>query len=228
VEQAAKLRVDAQEALHKIRAHWLARVIHDFRGPLFAARGYTRLLLDNKAGDVTATQKEYLTQVIENVNKLSDLLNTFHDFPSDEALHLDVADLSELLRCAVEQCQARDNTLQFMPDLPPHPVITIADSAKLMLATHKLLGMAVDFSRPRGAIQVHARQEDDEFNIKIESNRSSSANSPAPQVSMDITMAADILRLHGGAVQLDARQSNQRRIAVRIPLVNFTREREGK
>src|SRR5207302_8267321 len=40
VEHAAWLRADYTEALTKIQAHWLARVTHDFRGPLFAARGY--------------------------------------------------------------------------------------------------------------------------------------------------------------------------------------------
>src|SRR5438445_9488911 len=79
-------------ALSSIRAHWISNVIHDLRGPIFAARGYAKLILENRAGDVTVTQERYLRSVLENINKLSAIVATLQDLPSEDGLNLQQLD----------------------------------------------------------------------------------------------------------------------------------------
>jgi signal transduction histidine kinase len=42
---------------------------------MVAVRGYTKMLLDEKEGPLTALQREYLTIVLENSKKVIQLLN---------------------------------------------------------------------------------------------------------------------------------------------------------
>ncbi len=227
MEQAAKLTMDTSEALRKIRSHWLSRVIHDFRGPLFAARGYAKLIADRRAGDVTDTQYEYLQHILANINKLADLVNTLSEFPSDDALHLDFVDLSEILQSSISEWRARDETLKLAADLPPDKLLTIADREKLRRAVHKLLGAAVEFSRCGGEVQLQARLEEDELILRIAGIRDENGDAPPVPPTADIALPCEILRLHGGVAHIDQAHRGRCHVTVRLPLVNLEFHQAG-
>src|SRR5437868_8258764 len=86
-----------QRAISSIRAHWMSNAIHELRGPIFAARGYTKLILENRGGDVTVTQQRYLTSVLENINKLSAIVTTLQDLPSEDVLNIEQFSFRHLL-----------------------------------------------------------------------------------------------------------------------------------
>jgi signal transduction histidine kinase len=48
----------------------IAHVAHKLRTPLVAIRGYVRMLLQGRAGDLNDTQREYLTIVADNADRL--------------------------------------------------------------------------------------------------------------------------------------------------------------
>ena len=221
MEQAAKLQMDTSEALAKIRSLWLSRLIHDFRGPLFAARGYAKLIVDQRAGSVTDTQREYLNQIIENTSKLSSLVDALATFPSDQALRLDFVSLSEMIVEYVREETASDATLQINAPLFSVPATTIGDRDKLTFAVHKLLGVAVDFSRSGGEVQIQAKQEDDEFSLRICATPGESISQRTNAADADIAMALEALRLHGGAAHVDRSNAGRCHITVRLPLVNL-------
>jgi hypothetical protein len=52
-----------------------ANLVHDIRTPMVAVRGYTRMLLEEREGPLNPTQREYLTIVLENAQKVIRLLN---------------------------------------------------------------------------------------------------------------------------------------------------------
>jgi len=227
VEQAAKLTVDTTEALREIRLKWLARVIHDFRGPLFAARGYTKLIAEGRAGDVTDTQSEYLQHIIDNLKKISLLVDTLTELPSDHTLQLDVVDMADILRSCAAEWRNREQTLQIAIDASEERVLTIADRGKLTEAVHKLLGCAVDFSRSGGEVQLQARQEDDEFTLRIAATGAPSAAASPETLTTGIISACDILRLHGGSAHIATSPEGRCHVTVRLPLVNSEFFQEG-
>ena len=218
MEQAAKAGIDRAEALRRIHSYWLSRMVHDFRGPIFTARGYTKLLLDNRAGHVTVTQGEYLQNILDSIKKLSDLVEALQQFPSESTLHLEPVNVVDLLRSAVCEWRLREKTLQLIETIPPGSIVAVVDEAKLGEAVHILLGDAVEFSRSGGEVQIQVRREDDELTVKILASRPVS-DSPAPPV--DATIPNQILRLHGGSVQVDAARDGRFLAALRLPLVTF-------
>ena len=216
MEQAAKATIDSALALHKIREHWLSRVVHDFRGPIFTSRGYAKLLLDRRAGDVTATQREYLHNILEAINKLSALVDALHEFPSDQALHLEPVDLGDLLRSATADWRARATTLRLVETIPPGAIVTAADEVRLKAAVHKLLACAVEFSQSAGEVQLHVSREDDELSVKIAATRISAGEAPPV---FDVQIPCEILRLHGGVAQVHAHSESRYHVTVRLPLL---------
>jgi hypothetical protein len=81
LSEVAVATPDADETATNGAAQWEARiaaaseVLHDARGALFAARGYAKLILEERAGPVTVTQQRYLANILKNIDKLSLLTN---------------------------------------------------------------------------------------------------------------------------------------------------------
>jgi len=205
--------------LRKIHVHWLSHVIHDLRGPLFAARGYTKLLIDEKAGGVTVTQRRYLTIILENINKLAVSVNSLQEFPAPEDLDLEIIDLRELLHSIINYWRVQEKTLHLNENIFSGPAPTTGDRAKLSLAVHKLLAATVEFSRSGGTIDLYARREEDEFTMRV-SAASGSAEPPAGATALpDIAMPCEILRLHGGSASADFGRAGLYNVTVRLPLI---------
>jgi len=223
LEHSQKPAIDAHQAFESIRHHWLAHIVHDLRGPLFAARGYTKLLLEARDEGVTVTQERYLTTILENITKLAGLVETIQQAPAPSDLSLERIDLNQLLQSVVNHLQEQNKTLQLGCHFFPGPAFTIGDRAKLMLSVQQLLGAAVDFSRFGGRIELHTRSEDDEFTMRISvlPGGSMSGTNPefVPPALPDVTIPCQILRLHGGVASADCGHSGVYNVTVRLPLI---------
>lgn len=219
VEHLSNRKLDAAEALLRIRGHWLRHVLHDVRGPLFAARGYLKLMLDERAGPVTVTQERYLQIAIENINKLSLLVNTLRDCPTGELLDLEMVNVTELLQGIASECRNREQTLHFRECISAGEVYTAADRAKLSFAMHKLLGSTVEFSRSGGEVQVQACQDEDEWMVRLTATRARADSSDPVPSPADLASPCEILRLHGGIASVDTEREGVYRVSFRLPLV---------
>jgi signal transduction histidine kinase len=208
-------------ALERLRSKWLSRTVHDMRGPLFAARGYAKLILRDPAS-VTVTQREYLSHIVDNVNRLASLVDSFCEFPTEADLDLDLVCLNDILAVAIEKT-SRSETLRFDAKLPVAELWTYADGAKLGIAVHKLLTAVVDFSRASTRIALRAGQEDDEFVLRCEANAVASQSDTGTCDLPNLEHTRRILRLHGGAVTADANRDARLLVTLRLPLVGAVR-----
>jgi signal transduction histidine kinase len=216
---------DNTAVLSKIRAHWLARLAHDLRGPLFAARGYTKLMLDERAGVVTVTQRRYLETIQENIERLTQLANSLQDFPSEGALQLEVVNIGDLLRAAADSERGRDETLRFVETIPDNPILTVGDRTKLAQAVHELLGATVEISRSGGEVYLEVRQEDEEVTVRFSAI---SRLAESERTNPDISRPCVMLRLHGGVAAMDTDREGHCRVTIRLPLVAPLSLAEGK
>jgi signal transduction histidine kinase len=209
------------EVLRRMRIHWLSNVIHDLRGPLFAARGYARLMLDEQGGSVTVTQRKYLKSVVDNINKVSLAVSQLHHFPTDDTLDLDDFCLRDLLH---DTAQGRKSSprLRFEWQIPEEPLYTIGDRAKLAAALHKLLGAAHEFALPCGLIAIEASRQDDELTVSLRVIRDEEPDSdrfPAALPAHDLNEPFEVLRLHGGSGSAHCVPGRTCHVTLRLPLI---------
>jgi signal transduction histidine kinase len=216
VEQAAVLHTDEAESLRRIRVRWLRRLVHDFRGPLFAARGYTKMLLDESAGSVTDTQRRYLENVAGSLDQIARLAEILRQFPDEDSLHLQPVDAAEILRSVIA-ARCGDAAYRLAGSIANLRAMTSADRAKLASAMHILLGAVVEFAGTAGDVRLHASTEDEELTVRFSGARKTSA--PAPSGD-DLITSCDIIRLHGGVAHMDEGSDGFLHVTVRLPLVS--------
>lgn len=215
MEHAAKSAQNDTDALGKIREHWLSRLAHDFRGPLFAARGYTKLVLDDMEGSVTSNQRRYLESVSESLSRIAALVEAFQDFPSDDKLDLECVNVARVLRTACEEYRQQYPALRIHSSVPAENFVTTADRAKLVPALQGLLTATVEFAGSGGDVRLHAGRDEDELTVRFSGARQNFSQAP----KRDFTMWRDIFRLHGGSAHIDDQHEAVFHVTIRLPLV---------
>ncbi|MCL4818714.1 MAG: HAMP domain-containing histidine kinase [Vicinamibacteria bacterium] len=143
----------------------LSHVSHELRTPLTAIYQFVTLLADGLAGELSATQQEYLQVVLRNVRQLRTMIGDLLESTRAETGKLLVepravdaggliTDLVRTLRSvAAEKGLALDTQLD--PELPA----VRADPARLRQVVTNLLDNALKFTPPGGSVRVEAARD---------------------------------------------------------------------
>jgi PAS domain S-box-containing protein len=153
---------------NKLKSDFLASMSHELRTPLNAVIGYSALLIDGIAGQMTPIQFDYVTRSRAAAQHLLYLINDILDMAKIEAgkmpVHVELVHLPDLIREVREQIEPMVNSrdLKFLAtvasDCPPIET----DKTKVKQILLNLLSNALKFTN-RGSVQVAARCEGDEL-----------------------------------------------------------------
>jgi signal transduction histidine kinase len=189
-------KVNAATALRRIQSFWLSNLVHDLRNSLFVARGYTRMVLEDREGSLGDTHRRYLCEAAQHIGKAFGLVGEFDDFPGQAELSLEDVSLRTLLRHELANASAgsQRGNVRFIEQIPNNPLRIIGDAAKLASAVQAFLKAAVDFTGPGGSVCVEATDEQEKIVLRV--SATGGGSNPAP----DISAASKILRLHGATV----------------------------
>jgi len=163
---------NALDAVIQMRSHLQANIVHDLRTPLAAIRGYARMILDGRAGEVTDTQKEYLRIVSENTNRLINVVSWMSYVADLNAHHftLSTFDLREVWEeCVRAAQQSLDRkSLVLIEQIPGESFVIMGDRKKLARVFEELIAAAVEFSQTTGTITAEfSHSRDREATVKI-------------------------------------------------------------
>jgi signal transduction histidine kinase len=200
---ATKAAIDTAEALDRIQAHWLEHLIHDLSSPLFAARGYLRMALDQRCGSLTPIQRRYLAGALENVDKLADLTRGIRDFPTRaDGLELAPVDIQDLIQQTASDLNAAltEKNVLLVYDTPEESLWTIGDAGKIEVALGSFLSAAITFASCNGVVRIVARQEDD--TILVEFSTPCATDVPGGPFSPDLSESCKLWRRLGGDTKL--------------------------
>jgi len=163
------------QATIRMRAHLQTNLAHELRTPLAAIRGYSRMILDGRAGEITSTQRDYLTVITNNTSRLIHLLNWMSQINDQSALHLTLSDfdLAELWseRVDIHEDRLREKSIAMQVQIPNESFALIGDRQRLTYVLDTLLSSAVRFARENSNIVVqfsHGREKD--ITVKISSD----------------------------------------------------------
>ena len=159
--------VTVERQLGDLKNEFVSTVSHELRTPLTSIKGYVDLILDGDAGEINDIQREFLSIVKENSDRLVDLINDMLDISRIESgrvhLRIEPLNVAEVVQGAVNTFRAvfaqtgRSVVVRVPSNLPP----VAADRDRVGQVLVNLIGNAVKYSPNGGEVEVAARKKDD-------------------------------------------------------------------
>ncbi len=160
--RALRDSIEKLKDLDKLKSNFLAMISHELRTPLTSVIGYSEMLLEGMAGDISQEQADYIRTIKDKGESLLELIGSLLDMSKIEAgamrLNVSEFDVGEVVdgvqSYVVPQAQKKQIKLTTKRD-PDLPRIT-ADRDKIRQSIVNLLGNAVKFTPSGGTIEVFA------------------------------------------------------------------------
>ncbi len=150
--------VEMLRQLDQMRADLMANFSHDLRSPLGLIKMTCSTLLRDDIDLDPGTQKDFLSDIIAQTNRLSRLVDGILDLGKLEAGQLVLdripMDLGTLMQQLFDDAQQQIPSRQFTLDLPEDPLTVIADSVRIDQVLYNLLDNAVKYSPRGGPIDI--------------------------------------------------------------------------
>ena len=241
-DRTAELRDKTRllEEANQHKSEFLANMSHELRTPLNAIIGFSEVLLARLCGPLTPKQEEYLNDVCASGELLLALINDILDLSKIEAGHMeldlstfDVPEaLSGTMTLVRERAQTHDIALSL--DVDPAVSAIVADERKVRQMVLNLLSNAVKFTPPGGRVDLSARMEGGQLEIRVrdtgigidpkdqsvvfeEFRQVGSDGARHEGTGLGLALTRRFAELHGGAIQLDSAPGKGSTFTVRIP-----------
>lgn len=152
------------EAANRAKSQFLANMSHELKTPLHAIIGFSELLKDGAAGELTAQQNDYLMEVWESgrhLNRIiSNILNMTQLVSNQVALELSEFPLKAAIEEILERFSAKAarEGIRTSIEIPADIVRIVADRAKIMQVVQDLVGNACKFMAGGGSLRVAVRR----------------------------------------------------------------------
>ncbi|HLH31794.1 MAG TPA: HAMP domain-containing sensor histidine kinase [Terriglobia bacterium] len=236
---------NALNAVLQMHSHLQANVAHELRTPLAAIRGYTRMILDGRGGEINATQRDYLRIVTENTNRLIGLVSWMSYVAELTSQHLSIStfDLRDVWKECLDSA-AKDlaaKSIELTAQIPDEPFPVVGDREKLAYVLTEFIGAAARFSNAPGKILAEfSHGRDKEVSVKITEKggtippdalsrifeRSFNAISkPAAQQvqteGISLSGVYDVIGMHGGRVFVNSTAGQGTTFLFTLPAVSM-------
>jgi two-component system sensor histidine kinase GlrK len=163
LSQDFNLMCNKLKEMDKMKSDFFSLMAHELRTPLASIREGTNLLLEGIGGDFGERQREVLTIVAEESNRLTDLVNSLLDLAKMEAgmiaLHPGRCDIGSLINKAVSGIRplAMTKSVSIRVEIAsvlPYPEV---DAERILQALRNLIGNAVKFTPAGGHVTISAQ-----------------------------------------------------------------------
>ena len=224
------------------KSEFLSRMSHELRTPLNAIIGFSDLLLERIAGDVTAKQEEFLQDIRNSGAHLLTLINDILDISKIEAgrmdLHFEETDLTLVVADALTTLRplSQQKHLDVSSVLDPGAAVIRADKVRLRQIVFNLLSNAAKFTPEGGQIRVEVRRINDEAELTVVDTGPGIASGDQEKLfqqfsqlqegqqsghagtGLGLALVKRLVELHGGRVWVESEVGKGSRFIVRLPL----------
>jgi PAS domain S-box-containing protein len=186
------------QSANRLKSEFLANMSHELRTPLNGIIGFTELLHDEKVGDVSVEQKEFLADILTSSRHLLQLINDILDLSKVEAgkmeFHPEPVSPATVIEEVCDTLRTLAATKRIVVDVDVDTSLedVVVDPSKLKQVLYNYLSNALKFTPEGGRIVVRVLPEGtDRFRVEVQ------------DTGIGIT-AEDVAKLFNEFQQLDA------------------------
>ncbi len=159
------------QELDRLKSMFIASMSHELRTPLNSIIGFTGIILQGMAGEITEEQREQLTMVKNSANHLLSLVIDVIDLSSIEAGKIKILIKETDVAKTVDEVlttfanDIRKKGLALKKNIPEKLIIS-TDEKRFKQILINLLGNAVKFT-DKGSIEVGCKVDEEEIEISV-------------------------------------------------------------
>ena len=204
--------------LDSLKTDFLNIASHELRTPLTSIRGFAEFVADEMLGELNEKQKNALSKVVSNSDRLIRLINNMLDMSKIRSgklkLSITELDISELIRDVVADMKllAEKKNISCTIDTPDSVVIK-GDRDRIEQVLVNLLSNAIKFTPDGGSVSVTAVDCGDCVRVRVSDTGAGIAPDDLTNIfeefwqaeksrgtGLGLTITANIVREHGGAI----------------------------
>src|SRR5579884_3571116 len=188
IEAALRERATALEEADRVKTDFVANMSYELRTPLTSIGGFTELLQGGYAGELTSKGRDYVSAIIESVERLSKLINDVLDLTTGDTrgvvLETERVDVAGLCRTAVEAVKPRalEKSQALDLDIGSSAGHVFGDARRLRESIEHVLQNAIAYTDRKGRILLSAEGDKKQVVITIRDNGSGIDAEDLPRV----------------------------------------------
>ncbi len=239
--------ITQQIADERIKADFHSMIAHDLRSPLSVIQGYVTLLNDGRAGDLNATQLEFLRSITHKVGEITALLNDFLDINKIDAgfvnLNRGVMSLDAAVREVVTDLTllAQNRGIVITTDFAGPEILVDGDPLRVKQILLNLTSNAIKYNVDGGWVRIRCRNDadgcarvtvsDGGVGITREElaalfqpyRRAGSTERRVRGVGLGLVIVKKLVEAHGGVVLVESHPGEGSSFTFTLPLGDPTR-----
>lgn len=203
----------------------LSDIAHDIKTPITTLCSYSRALSDDLVQG--KKRQEYLDAIYNKSMRMNELITLLFEYVKMDSsgfeLHKEPGDLGEILRESIAPLYSdfEDKKIELLVEIPETPVLYNVDKVQMARAVTNLLTNAVRYGREGGKALVlldeytitvadDGMEIDKEFaeHIFEPFSRVDKARSTKGGSGLGLSIAAKIVKMHGGKLELNCEYGN--------------------
>jgi len=146
--------------LDEMKSEFVSNVSHELRSPLSVIKSYVETILDQVDADDYQTQREFLTVVNNETDRLTALIDDLLDISRIESgkfeIELCPVALSEIIQTVSRDIENKSNRHEIVVDIPSVLPDLSADKDKMIQVFLNLIDNAIKFSPDGGKVFIKA------------------------------------------------------------------------
>ena len=147
-----KAAMDERRRIDRIKNEFISNVSHELRTPLTSVREGISQILEGFLGETTQKQKEFLSMCLEDIDRLSRIIDGLLDISRIESgkiiLKKETLDIVDLARSALASLaiKIKKKGLELIEDFPEEKTEIYVDKDRIIEVFINLLGNAIKFT----------------------------------------------------------------------------------
>ena len=225
IEAALRERATALEEADRVKTDFVANMSYELRTPLTSIGGFGEMLAAGYAGKLPPAASDYVSAILESVDRLSRLINDVLDLTQGDTkgvvLERERVDMSGMLRSVADglRTRAEEKGQRLELEIDASTGSVIGDARRLRESVEHILRNAVAYTDEGGQVTLKASGTDEEVTVTVTDNgpgiaiedqaqvfarfhRSGSTGRGDAALGLGLPLTRQFVEAHGGKVEL--------------------------